>query len=473
MTRKNETIVLILALLIALGLLGIGAWLVKNFVLEENPAPPIASTTPVKPSSTAISEQISFGEKTLIPGKVTPAKQVGLEAIAAGRWNDAVANLQQAIAQNRNDPETLIYLNNARIAGQKSYAIATSVPIGTTPNGSLEVLRGIAQAQNEINQTGGINGIPLKVAIANDNNQEDQAKQIAEALVNNPEILAVIGHWASQVTLATAPIYGTGKLVAVSPVSTSVKLSGISPYIFRTVPSDYVAARALANYMLTKLEKKNAAVFFHPQSAYSQSLKSEFVTAVLLGGGQVKAEFDLSDPNFSPASSINQAIKQGAEVMMLAPNTGSNTIVIDKALQVVQVNQKRLKLLGGDAVYTPTTLEVGGEAAVGMVVAVPWDIDTNSQSQFARQTKQLWGAEVNWRTALAYDAARALIAAMQKSPTRQDIQQALSTSDFSTIGAAGTIQFLPSGDRNAPVQLVEIVPSVNSSTGYDFVPVRQ
>lgn len=473
MTRKNETIVLILALFIALGLLGIGAWLVRNFVLPENPVSPTASTTPVKPTLPAISEQISFGEKTLMPGKVLPAKQAGLEAIAQGKWNDAVANLQQAIAQNRNDPESLIYLNNAKIAGQKSYAIATSVPIGTTPNGSLEVLRGIAQAQNEINQTGGINGIPLKVAIANDNNQEDQAKQIAEALVNNPEILGVVGHWASQVTLATAPIYNTGKLVAISPVSTSVKLSGIGPYIFRTVPSDYVAARALANYMLTKLQKKNAAVFFHPQSAYSQSLKSEFVTAVLLGGGQVTAEFDLSDPNFSPASSINQAIKQGAEVLMLAPNTGPNTIVIDKALQVVQVNQKRLKLLGGDAIYTPTTLEVGGEAAVGMVVAVPWDIETNSQSQFVRQTKQLWGGEVNWRTALAYDAARALIAAIQKSPTRQDIQQALSASDFSTTGAAGTIQFLPSGDRNAAVQLVEIVSSVNSSTGYDFIPVRQ
>lgn len=82
------------------------------------------------------------------------------------------------------------------------------------------------------------------------------------------------------------------------------------------------------------------------------------------------------------------------------------------------------------------------------------------------------GAEVNWRTALAYNATEALIAAMQKSPSRSGIQETLASPNFSTQGAAGTIGFLPSGDSNAPVQLVKIVRNVNSSTGYDFVPVR-
>ena len=120
----------------------------------------------------------------------------------------------------------------------------------------------MAQAQDEINHSGGINGMRLKVAIANDNNQEDQAKQIANTLVNNAEILGVIGHWASQVTLATAPIYNSGKLVAISPISTSVKLSGLSPYIFRTVPSDYISARALANYHDNDAETEKCCCFF-------------------------------------------------------------------------------------------------------------------------------------------------------------------------------------------------------------------
>lgn len=108
-----------------------------------------------------------------------------------------------------------------------------------------------------------------------------------------------------------------------------------------------------------------------------------------------------------------------------------------------------------------------------MVLAVPWHVNGDPTSAFPRQSKQLWGADVNWRTALSYDATRALSAALERNPTRTGVQQALSSSDFSTTGASGTIQFLQSGDRNAPVQLVKIVPGSRSGTGYDFVPVPQ
>jgi len=276
-----------------------------------------------------------------------------------------------------------------------------------------------------------------------------------------------VGPYASDVTLAAGSVYNSGQLVAISPISTSVKLSGFSRYVLRTVPSDYVAARALANYMTTKLQKNNAAVFFNSQSGYSQSLKSEFVTAVSLGGGQVAGEYDLSDPGFSAAKSIKEASDRGVDVLMLATNTGE----LDKALQVVQVNNKRLPLLAGDDVYAPKTLEVGGGAAAGMVVAVPWHIGANPNSEFVRQSGQLWVGDVNWRTALAYDATVALIAAIERSPTRAGVQQALLSPNFAVPGASGNIRFLPSGDRNAPVQLVQIVPGQRSGTGYDFVPL--
>lgn len=473
MSQKNETTVLVLAFLITLGLVGGGVWLFNSnsgFKLGNS-----ANTRQNEDANSAqidnqsVSERISFGEKTLIPGEVQPAKRAGVQAIAAGQYDKAIPYLEAALRLNRNDPEALIFLNNARISKQKNYTIAASVPIGSDLSGASEILRGVAQAQNEINSSGGIKGLPLKVAIANDDNKPQIAQQIASALVNNPDVLGVVGPYASDVTLAAGSVYNSGQLVAISPISTSVKLSGFSRYVFRTVPSDYVAARALANYMLTKLQLKNAAVVFNSQSSYSQSLKSEFVTAVSLGGGQVSSEFDLSNQSFSAASSVRQATGQGVQVLMLAPNSGE----LDKALQVVEVNRKRLNLLGGDDVYTPKTLEIGGEAAVGMVLAVPWHIDSNPTSAFPRQSRQLWGGDVNWRTALAYDATRAFIAALERNPTRNGVQQALSSSDFSTTGASGTIRFLPSGDRNAPVQLVKIVTGSRTGIGYDFVPVPQ
>jgi branched-chain amino acid transport system substrate-binding protein len=459
MSQKNETAVLVLALLLTVGIVGGGVWWFNNSGVK---------TTTANPSENSSKDRITFGEKSFTPGEISQLKKEGVQAFTAKSYDKAIANLTNALKLKRNDPEALIFLNNARIGSAKSYSIVTSVPIGTDPNGSLEILRGIAQAQNQINNSGGVKGVLLKVGIANDDDNPEISKQIAASLVKNPEVLGVVGPITSDATLAAGTIYTSGQLVAISPTSTSVKISNFSRYVFRTVPSDFMAARSLANYMVRTLQKKNAVVFFNSQSKYSQSLKTEFVSSVLLEGGQVSSEFDLSTADFSAAKSLEQATKQSAEVLMLAANTET----LDKALQVVQINQKKLTLLAGDDVYSAKTLEIGREQAVGMVLAVPWHIDSNPNSDFPQKSRQLWGADVSWRTALAYDATVAIIAALERNPTRVGIQQVLASSDFSASGASGAIRFLPSGDRNAPVQLVKIVPGSRSRTGYDFQPVR-
>jgi branched-chain amino acid transport system substrate-binding protein len=62
-------------------------------------------------------------------------------------------------------------------------------------NPAQEILRGVAQAQNEINQSGGIKSVPLKVVIANDDNDPRIAQQIANNLVKNQDILGVVGNF--------------------------------------------------------------------------------------------------------------------------------------------------------------------------------------------------------------------------------------------------------------------------------------
>ncbi|WP_016951117.1 ABC transporter substrate-binding protein [Anabaena sp. PCC 7108] len=466
MSQKNEIKVLVISLLLTTGLIGGGIWLFIHSSGVNFSSNTAANQT--NNGNKSISERISFGDKSLTPGEISSAKKDGIQALANKSYDKAIADLTTSLKLKPNDPEALIYLNNTRIGNSKSYTIFASLPMGTDPNAALEVLRGIAQAQNEINAAGGIKGVLLKVGIANDDDNPEISKQIAANLVKNSEVLGVVGPNTSDATLAAGAVYNSGELVAISPTSTSVKLSNFSPYVFRTVPSDFMAARTLANYMVKTLQKKKAVVFFNSQSNYSQSLKSEFVSSLALEGGQISSEVDLSQANFSAAKSVERAIKEGTEVLMLAANTET----LDKALQVVQVNQKRLTLLGGDDVYTLKTLELGREQAMGMVVAVPWHIDGETKSNFPQKSRQLWGGDVSWRTALGYDATKAFIASLEINPTRSGIQQALVSSDFTATGASGAIRFLQSGDRNAPIQLVKIISGNRSRTGYDFEPIR-
>ena len=406
---------------------------------------------------------ISQGEEILIE----TTKESAAEAFGSGNYKEAVNKFEQSLATKPNDPEARIYLNNSRIGNGQSYTIAAIVPIKANLNITEEILRGIAQAQNEINGAGGINGIPLKVLIVDDEDKPEMAKPVAEALSKNKEVLGVVGHLSSGVSLAAAEIYQQKKLVMISPTSTAVELTEKGDYIFRTPPSDLLAGANLARYALEELKLRKAAVFFNGESDYSLSLKQAFTDDLYKEGGEVVSEFNLGAPNFNAADAVQEAMEQGAEVLMLA----SNTPTLNQSLQVMQVNKNKLPLLGGGALYKPETLQ--SSYSKGMVLAVPWHSLSNPEAEFPQAARKLWGGEVNWRSAMAYDATIALITALEENPSRSGVQEALSSPDFSPQGAARKIRFREEGDRNQPIQLVTIVPAEpGSSFPYKFVPIE-
>ncbi|MEC4886680.1 MAG: ABC transporter substrate-binding protein [Scytonema sp. PMC 1070.18] len=453
----------------------------------------IIKTVPTPSTGLTVSNQqvqISFGDKVLIKKEESEtentlfqeAKRRGVQAMAASNYTEAVAEFEKAIQHYRNAPETLIYLNNARIGNNKSYTIAIATPISDDADSALKMLRGIAQAQDEINQMGGINSVPLKVVIADDAGQPEIAKQIASKLTENKNILAVVGHHSSGATLAAREIYESEKLVAISSTSTSVELSEPSAtsstrYVFRTVPNDSIAAKALANYMLTRLKKRKVAVFYDPKSRYSKSLKKEFLGEVIQNQGEVVDEFEFSEKeqDFDAYRYVKRAIDRGAEVLMLA----SPYDKLKQALSVININDNRLQLLGGDDIYDIRILQEGRSRATGMIIAMAWHIDANLNSVFVSNSRKLWNADVDWKTAMTYDASQALIAALKRNPTRIGVQEAFSSSDFQTPGVSNTIRFLgSSGDRLGPIQLVQVkeIPDSKQSrshTGFDFVPVGE
>ena len=66
--------------------------------------------------------------------------------------------------------------------------------------------------------------------LVNDGNDPETATTIAENLIEDPTVLGVVGHYSSDVALATAPVCEAGELVTITPVRTAVGLSGISTY---------------------------------------------------------------------------------------------------------------------------------------------------------------------------------------------------------------------------------------------------
>jgi ABC-type branched-subunit amino acid transport system substrate-binding protein len=418
-----------------------------------------------------LDDKLSCGEEILVSGVAEQNKQEGVNAFAAGDDRKAVDLLEKAW-QQRHDPETLIYLNNARLMKQKAYAIAVAAPLTNNKDTALEILRGVAQAQDEINQGNKINGRGIKVLIADDENKPSQAKQIAEKLVSKRDVLAVVGHFSSDTSIAAVEVYQQHKLVMISPTSTSEDLShfGKAPnhVFFRTVFGDHVTALALAKYLKNDARQQKAAVFYNPHSNYSDSLQKQFLKSFLASGGQViEKTFDLSDPFFNASASINQAHQQGATALVDVPESKTDSNAFQNALKVLRANESRYWIVGGDSLYNYEILEK--DAVHRLIVATPWHSLSSPNPKFPKEAESLWKGPVSWRTALAYDATRALITALEKKqqPNREDVRKALANPTFQANGATGEIRFSPLGDRlESNLQLVKVV---RSPSGYDFV----
>lgn len=466
MTQDNDSRFAIVATLLAFGLVGGVSLLLWTLTSRVDRAVQLQSNGGTIALSESLPEvvrsRVSVGEQSLFETD-SEDKQAGIEAIADGNFANAVTVFNAALSDNPNDPETFIYRSNARIGNERAYTIAVISPAGEASPIGLEILRGAAQAQDDINRGGGIDGTPVRLVLVNDGNDPETAQTIATGLAEDPSILGVVGHYSSDVTLATAPIYEQGALVTITPVSTAVDLSGISPYLYRTVPSDSFAAAALAAYMLYYREDRQAAVFFDADNDLSGSLKEEFNSFVSAWGGDVINEYDMSDGSFS----ADVVDTEDADVLMLAASPDS----LEAAADVIKRNRGEKPILGGDEIYNRYILEETGSDSQALTVAVPWHLlSRDTATNFVESSRDLWKGDVSWRTATAYDAVIAIAAGLTGDASREGLKAALDDNNFSVDSATGPINFLPSGDRRQVDRLVQVEAGTRSGTGYDFVP---
>jgi branched-chain amino acid transport system substrate-binding protein len=414
----------------------------------------------------SIEKRVSLGDKILVTAHSNSAKQEGVIAFDRGDYVAAQENFSLALKSDRNDPEARIYLNNTIAAKTKDpEKIAVSVPIGGDLGASEEILRGIAQAQTEINNNGGIDGKLLMVKIANDDNDPGIAREIANVFVKDKQISAVVGHNDSNTSIAAAPIYEQAGVVMITPTSSAEVLSTMGDYIFRSTPSTRYLAETLAEYSVNVANKDKIAMCIDSDAQASVSFQENFTWAVYNHGGKIiPLDCDLAAADFSPAEIPSQAISSGADALLLAPSVRK----VDKAIEIVIANDERLALLGNHSLSSYQTLKQGQNDANGMVLTVPW-FPPETKNSFTEDAQKLWGGAVNWRTAMAYDATKTISTGMASGQEREQLQQALANPGFTAQGATTSIGFLPSGDRNLEGTLIKIQPGKNSGTGFDFV----
>ncbi|HEY0241854.1 MAG TPA: ABC transporter substrate-binding protein, partial [Gemmatimonadaceae bacterium] len=160
--------------------------------------------------------------------------------------------------------------------GEDSYTVAAAGPWKEAYG--VMSRRGIDLAVDEINRAGGINGAPLKILARDDEANGSRAAAIAQELVQNPEVLAVVGHVNSGAMLAASRIYD-GQIPAVATTASSPDLSGVSKWTFRVISSDslngVILARFASRFGGNDSTLKQAAILYENDS-YGRGLADAF-----------------------------------------------------------------------------------------------------------------------------------------------------------------------------------------------------
>ena len=392
---------------------------------------------------------------------ISEDKKKGCEAFRAKKWDEAIDAFTLAFDQkDSSDPETLIFLNNAKAQESGSMytvCVAASLKSPVTWDSGKEMLRGVAQIQNKINLAGGIGGRLIRVMIAEDFNTPEETVKTAKEVANDPEVLAVIGHFKSEITKEALPIYIENGIVSVSPSSSSSRLTRNTPtgWFYRTSASDEEHSVTLSNYVKRhfpkpKGKRTRVAIYFRESSDYSASIKEEFVKR--LSTDDYDCHAFILPTNMEPQSVIQDAkrnfLKSSFDLIALFPDADTR----DAALEIAEMFDG--VKVAGDSMDAGRINSIPHLALKGVIPVCSY-FSGNLNAGFSKEANQFWGIDHadNWRMVTSYEAMIAVtkaieIASKSGSVTRETVRLAMQRLPEELQGVDGNkIAFKPDGNR--------------------------
>src|SRR5919109_1981841 len=205
-------------------------------------------------------------------GKVTRRRLIGYTSAAAGALGATMlvpAPWQAAFGQ------------------AKPYKVGTLQPLsGAAAAGGKTALVGTQMAVDRINKSGGINGRPIELIVADYESKPDVGRRKAEKLLVEDNIDVHEGGFLSNVCLACEPVFAEAKVVNMIGVclDTTITTTKCSKYTFR--PFDYAPAQAVAFAPQLVKMGKNWHIAY-ADYAWGQSTRDAYVQQIKKAGGDV------------------------------------------------------------------------------------------------------------------------------------------------------------------------------------------
>ncbi|WP_320045991.1 ABC transporter substrate-binding protein [uncultured Ilyobacter sp.] len=304
---------------------------------------------------------------------------------------------------------------------------------------------GLLILQDEVNEAGGINGKKIEFLFEDDENKPASSASVAQKLINNDKVVAIIGSISSKCSIAVGPIATQSKIPMITPTSTNPKVTTQGgEYVFRACFIDPFQGKILAKFSAEDLKVKKAAILYDVANDYSKGLAEFFQKGFEEAGGEVVAveTYNTGDSDFNAQLTKISALKP--EVLLL-PDYYNTVGLIAKQARSTGIDAI---FLGGDGWDSPDLFTVGGDAIDGGYFTNHYSPEDTSPEvvAFKEAYEKRFNSVPSAFSALSYDAGKILVAAIEKtgSTDGEKIKEALKATDITAV--SGRVKY--DEDRN-------------------------
>lgn len=366
--------------------------------------------------------------------------------------------------------------------GNKNIVIATLLPVsGTSAALGLPTEYGTDLAVSQNADLG--NG--YKLTVQNENYQGASGADPAAAtaatnkLVNQANVIGMVGPFNSGITKVTMPITNGAGLVSISPANTnpgltiqqyaadnSINFSLLHPAgkpdaYFRIPGTDVVQGKVDAQIASSAPISAKSVYIIDDKTVYGVGLANFFTTNFTASGGQVLDRQSFTASQVSSAGSFADTIKaKNPDVIFFGGTTDSGVGAVKKALASKGFNKP---WVGGDGIADDNAwLDTAGTGAVGTTATVaapdPASLSSSAATKFVSDYNAFVAGKPNnalvGYSAMSYDSAMIIITAVKnliangKDVTRANVRDQIAGIHYS--GVTGDISFDANGDNAGP-----------------------
>lgn len=295
-------------------------------------------------------------------------------------------------------------------------ASGPAAPLGQPEQRALMLL------EKQVNESGGIDGHPLKIIIEDDASDPAKASTAVTKLITQDKVPAVAGSSTTGATLAMVPVVEKEMVPLVCMAAGTKITSPVNKWVFRTPPTDSMAIQKVLEYLKNDLKVTKIAIL-HDANAFGTGGADELQAKAPEYGVEVVARESYGSADTDMTAQLTK-VKQTDAQALVVWGTNPGPASIAKNMQQLGMT---IPFIGSHGIANQKFIELAGTAASGVVfpagkLLVPSSIPAgsdwrNAVDDFSEAYKTEYQMDIDTFAAHGYDAGSIIVEAMKKAGT--------------------------------------------------------